>query len=55
MTTHIRNLDDGCIEVKLTIDGIEGRMVVSSMHLVPDAEAKLKRACTRQAEAAFMQ
>ena len=53
MTTEIRNLDDGCIEVKLTEDGIEARCVVSSMHLVPDAEAKLKRACTRQAATAF--
>ena len=53
--TEIGNTADGeMITVKVTIDGITKMSLCSSMHLVPDHEARLTRLITQNAAAAFL-
>ena len=53
--TEIGSTADGeMISVKVTIDGITKMSLCSSMHLVPDHEARLTRLITQNAAAAFL-
>ena len=49
----LEHLDDGCIRVCLTEDGITECTVVSSMHLVEDKRKQLQAAIAREAFDAF--
>jgi hypothetical protein len=48
-------LDDGCIKVCLTQDGITACTTVSSHHLTWEKEASLRAAIAREAAAAYEQ
>ncbi len=49
----LEHLDDDCIRVCLTQDGITACTVVSSMHLVEGKRRQLEAAITREAMRAF--
>jgi hypothetical protein len=49
----LEQLDDGCIRVCLTEDGITACTTVSSFHLVEDKRAQLEAAIAREALDAF--
>ena len=49
----LEHLDDDCIRVCLTEDGITACTVVSSMHLVEDKRKRLQAAIQREALDAF--
>jgi hypothetical protein len=49
----LEHLDDDCIRVCLTQDGITACTVVSSMHLVEDKRRQLEAAIEREALDAF--
>ena len=49
----LEHLDDDCIRVCLTQDGITACTVVSSMHLVEDKRKQLEAAIKREALNAF--
>jgi hypothetical protein len=49
----LEQLDDGCIRVCLTEDGITACTTVSSHHLTWEKEADLRAAIAREAAAAF--
>ena len=49
----LEHLDDDCIRVCLTEDGITACTVVSSMHLVEDKRKQLQAAIAREALDAF--
>jgi len=49
----LEHLDDDCIRVCLTENGITACTVVSSMHLVEDKRRQLEAAITREAAAAY--
>jgi hypothetical protein len=46
-------LDDGCIKVCLTEEGITACTTVSSMHLVEDKRKQLQAAILREATTAY--
>ncbi len=53
--TEIGNTSDGeMITVKVTMDGITKMSLCSSMHLVADHEARLKRLISANSAAAFL-
>ena len=53
--TEIGQTADGLmITVTVTQDGISKTSLCSSMHLVPDHEARLKRLITQNSTAAFL-
>ena len=43
LATELTTLSDDCIKVTISRDGLHLTATVSSMHLVPDKEAQLKR------------
>jgi hypothetical protein len=47
----LEHLDDDCIRVCLTEDGITACTVVSSMHLVEDKRRQLEAAIAKEADA----
>jgi hypothetical protein len=49
----LEQLDDGCIRVCLTEDGITACTTVSSHHLTWEKQAQLEAAITREAAAAL--
>ena len=53
--TEIGNTADGqMITVKVTMDGITKMSLCSSMHLVPDHEARLTKLIAQNSAAAFL-
>jgi hypothetical protein len=47
LSTDISTLADDCIKVTISRGGLHLTATVSSMHLVPDKEAQLKRLFTK--------
>ena len=47
LATDISTLADDCIKVTISRGGLHLTATVSSMHLVPDKEAQLKRLFTK--------
>ena len=43
LETELTTLSDDCIKVTISRNGLHPTATVSSMHLVPDKEAQLKR------------
>ena len=43
LSTELTTLSDDCIKVTISRNGLHLTATVSSMHLVPDKEAQLKR------------
>ena len=54
MTEIGQTADGAMIRITVTQDGISKTSLCSSMHLVPDHEARLKRLITKDSAAAFL-